>query len=293
MKRNAINSVLTEEEAIEQGPVCYQTVKPTKTYEDSKAERHSRILYAAEQHMRHLPQLEPHEGVCAIVGAAPTIGKYIKEIKEIQKGEFNIVASLNGAHNYLVNNEIFPNIHVIFEIDLKAIEESLGGPLNHKTFYYICSHCDQHIFDQVRDYNKVLWHCFDEPPEYQKFIGKHFPGEFMVGGGHVTFFRTINIAVLLGYRNFEFFGCDGSYEGPSSHYEGYHSYSGEMNMDVIAGAEGLPFKKFRTNPSLSFMTHEFLRFCEVNQGLKIKVHGNGLMRYLHQQVYPDSYSRQE
>jgi hypothetical protein len=281
---------LEEKKAIGRGPIAYETVIPTKTWYDSKDERIARLVYASKQRIPHLPQLQAHNGVAAIIGASPSIINHKEQIKAIQANEFNIVMSLNGTHSWLLANGITPNIHVMFEIDTERPEQALGGPPHKGVYYYICSHCPERLFRAMRGQHRVLWHCFDEPPEYQAIIAKLFPNEFMVGGGHVTFFRSINVAIILGFRHFELFGCDGSFEGEMSHYEGYHSYSGELTMDVIAGGNGLPYKRFHTNPSLSFMTHEFLRFCDANQkALKIRVNGDGLMRYLHQSTYPEQY----
>lgn len=290
-----MNKELRPEEvrAIERGPIFYRIEDGVKKFGDSWSERSSRLIYAAKQHIRHLPQLEPHDGVAAIIGASPSIVNHTEAIRKIKEDEMNVVMSLNGTHSWLVDRGIIPNIHVMFEIDEKHVVDLCGGPPHKDVYYYICSHCHQRLHRELRDYHRVLWHCFDEPPEYQALVAKLFPDEFMVGGGHVTFFRSVNIAIILGYRKFEFFGVDGSYEGDMSHYEGYHSYAGEVTMDVIAGGNGLPYKRFHTNPSLSFMVHEFLRFCEVNQsGLKIHVNGDGLMRYMHQQVWPEQYHEQ-
>lgn len=287
-----MNKHLTEEEkrAIARGPIYFEADPPTKTWRDSWSERTARLKYAAKQRIPHLPQLDTHNGVAAIVGAAPTIEDYKEKIKKIKDNELNIVMSLNGTHDWLINRGIVPNIHVMFEIDAKCVADLCGGPAHKDVYYYVCSHCCENLHKELENHHRVLWHCFDEPPEYQALIKNLFPNEFMIGGGHVTFFRCMNVAIILGYRNFELFGCDGSYEGGRSHYEGYHSYAGETDMEVLAGGDGLPLKRFKTNPSLSFMVHEFLRFCEANQsGLKIKVHGNGLMRYLHQGVYPEQY----
>lgn len=287
-----MNKELLPEEikAIERGPIFYKLEEGVKKFRDSWKERSTRLKYAARQNIPHLPQLLPHNGVAAIVGASPSIVNYTEQIRKIKENELNVVMSLNGTHSWLLEHNIIPNLHVMFEIDEKHVVDLCGGPPHKDVFYYVCSHCHQRLHRELKDYHRVLWHCFDEPPEYQTLIGRLFPGEFMVGGGHVTFFRAVNIAIILGYRKFEFFGIDGSYEGDRSHYEGYHSYAGEMTMDIIAGGNGMPYKRFHTNPSLSFMVHEFLRFCEANQhGLKIHVNGDGLMRYMHQQVWPEQY----
>ncbi len=287
-----MNKELLPEEikAIDRGPIYYKTDIGERTWKDTWQERSGRLHYASKLKIPHLPQLEPHDGVAAIIGASPSIVNFKEQIKAIKSNEFNIVIPLNGAHNWLLEQGIIPNIQVMFEIDIEKPEQTLGGSPHKDVYYYICSHSPESLFKAMESYHRVLWHCFDEPPEYQALIAKLFPGEFMVGGGHVTFFRSVNVAIILGFRKFELFGCDGSYEGNMSHYEGYHSYSGETTMDIIAGGNGMPYKRFHTNPSLSFMTHEFLRFCEANQsGLKIYVHGNGLMRYMHQSTYPEQY----
>ncbi len=249
------------------------------------------LEYAAKQQIIHLTELVPHSGRCAIVGAAPSVKDHVDEIKKFT-GE-DMIISLNGAHNFLVENGIPPRIHILFEIDLERVETSTGGPLHNDIYYYVCSHCNQSIFKQLRDYHKVLWHCFDEPPEYQALIAKLFPNEFMVGGGFVTFFRALNIAATLGFRKFELFGCDCSFKGDSSHFEGYQTKSTGVKMTVAAGTEN-DYSLFDTTPSLSFLASEIMRFCDTQQrGITLKVHGDGLLRHLHQMEYPELYQRKE
>jgi hypothetical protein len=157
----------------------------------------------------------------------------------------------------------------------------------------VCSHCNQSVFRQLENYHRVLWHCFDEPPEYQALIAKLFPGEFMVGGGFVTFFRAINIASILGYRNFHLYGCDCSFDGNNTHLDGYHNMNKEVRLIVAAGTVD-NHRVFHTTPSLSFLASEVIRFCDTNQrGLHLKVHGDGLLRHLHQMEYPEVYSEKE
>lgn len=254
-------------------------------------DRQGRLEYAAKQEIIHLTELVPHNGKCAIVGAAPSVRDYIDDIKKFT-GE-DMIISLNGAHNFLVESGIPPRIHILFEIDLERVEDSTGGPPHKDVYYYICSHCNQSIFKQLRSHHKVLWHCFDEPPEYQAFVLKLFPKEFMLGGGFVTFFRAVNIGWILGFRQFELFGCDCSFEGEISHYEGYHTKSTEQKMVVAAGAKD-NYRVFNTTPTLSFLANEIIRFCDTNQrGITLKVNGDGLLRHMHQMEYPELYQQEE
>ncbi len=267
----------------------YYDADKTEAWRDLIKGRQSRLEYAAKQQIIHLTELVPHNGRCAIVGAAPSIKDHIEELKTFTNED--MIVSLNGAHNFLIENGITPRIHILFEIDLERVEQSTGGPPHKDVYYYICSHCNQSIFEQLRGCHRVLWHCFDEPPEYQGLIAKLFPKEFMVGGGFVTFFRAVNIAATLGFRNFDLFGCDCSFEGESTHFEGYQSKNAEIKMRVAAGTKD-SYRMFNTTPSLSFLASEIIRFCDTQQrGISLKVHGDSLLRHLHQMEYPRLYEQ--
>jgi hypothetical protein len=273
---------------LELKPIIYTT---EESFVFSMRGRIQRLRFYAKQNVRHLPELLPYSGTAAVVGSAPSIGDYLDRIKEIKQD--GLVFSVNGAHNWLIKNDVIPNIHVLFEGDIESPDESLGGPSHPDVYYYICTQCNPSIFRKLKNRNKVIWHYFNEEPEYQQAVAKYFPGEFMVGGGYTTMFRSITIARVLGYRKFELFGCDASYEDDRTHYEGYHNISNEPKMIVAAGNE-MSYLMFKTTPSLSFQAHEFMRFCEANQDcLSVQVHGNGMMRHLHQTRYPEQYQQRK
>jgi len=252
-------------------------------------ERPQRLGFASRQKIPHLFQLEPHHGRCAIVGAAPTIDNHLEELKNYKDdAQLKMIMSLNGSHGWLVRNGIIPNLHVFFEIDEEVPEEICKGPLTNETYYYACSHCSKRLFNRLKGYHRVLWHAHDDDPDYQGLIHKLFPGEFMVSGGFVTFFRSINIARILGFRQFDIYACDCSYE-TNSHFEGYLEKNVETEMIVAAGTKE-NHRIFKTSPSLSFLAHEFMRFCNVTTNIKIRVHGDGMLKHLHQMEYPDQYN---
>lgn len=255
-----------------------------------REERLRRLKSASTHKIPHLLQFEPHDGHCAIVGAAPSVESQLDNIRAIKNKGNGIVISINKTHDYLIKHGITPNIHVIFEIDLKDTEQSLGGKPNKDTVYYVCSHCHEDIFEQLKDHPCVLWHFYDDPPEYQATVGRLYPDEFMVAGGFVTFFRALNIAMILGFRDFDLFGCDCSFGNNSSHFDGYNLKHEEPRLVVSTGPDDT-YPQYNTNPSLSFLAHEFMSFCAANQKhLLLRVNGDSLMQSLHKKAYPDQYS---
>lgn len=267
----------------------YYGANPNAGWDAGVADRPKRLEYAAKQDILHLFQLEPHTGKAAIVGAAPSVKDHLDRIREIENNN-GLIFPINGAHQFLIENKIIPSIQVLFEIDQDTPEEFLGGPPHKDVFYYICSHSSEKLFKAFEEYKRVLWHHYDRDWYYQDDINRLFPGEFMVSGGFVTMFRALNITLILGFRDFEFFGCDASFEGDNSHFENYHSEAKEPRMLVAAGTKE-NYRVFKTNPSLSFLASEFMKFCDAHQGgLTIKVHGDGMLRHLHQMEYPAQYT---
>lgn len=262
-----------------------------EAWEEWKHELFTRLIYASKLKIPHIPELLPHEGMAVVVGSAPSITEFKDEIGNLSNGELDILVSINGSHDWLIKNVRPPNIHLIYESDIEDIEVSLGGPPHKDVTYYICSQCHPAVYEQLRGYKCVLWHVFREHQEYQNAIARIFKGDFMIAGGWGSLFRSINIAITLGYRRFSLFGVDSSFEGDNDHIEGYKTANVEQRYNIW-GVDDITkeARKFRSNGSLAFQAYEFLRFCEINQqALSIRVYGDGLLRYVHKSRYPDQY----
>jgi Protein of unknown function DUF115 len=260
-------------------------------WEDCRQECLGRLYAASKYDIPPLVNLPAHNGKAVIVGSGPSLSLSINQIRD-HVGK-SMVWTLNAAHQYLVSRGITPNAHVLFEDDVFLVEESLGGTPCKDTTYYICSHCHPNLFDQLGNYRKILWHANFEPQDYQDTIARLFPGQFMVGVGFVTFFRTLSICIILGFRDFEFYGIDCSFEpGGSDHVEGYAIADKEDKLNIYwEDGKTKELRSFRSNGSLSFMAHEFLEFCaQYHHDLKIKIHGNSLLRHIHMSRYPKQYS---
>ncbi len=250
-----------------------------------------RLKYASKLDIRHLPELEPHDATCAIVGGGPTAEQYLPAIRYVKSTGRDLVMPVNAMHGWLIERDVVPHVQVIFEPDIEDLEKSLGGPPHPDVIYYIASHCPRHVFQTLANYKRVLWHAFCPFQGYQNIINRLFPGEFMVAGGYCTFFRTLSIATVLGFRNFELFGLDSSFED-TSHIEGYGGYHDVETEIKLYGTnpQQKEMRKFTTNGGLAYQAREFIRFCEENQkGLRLRIHGDGLLRYLHESRYPEQY----
>ncbi len=270
-------------------PVQFE-IQTILDWDDWKQTCIPRLRHARGLDIPHLPQFHPHLGKCAIVGAGPSVKHYVEQIKAIGAGDLNLVLTVNGAHDWLIQQDVPPDIHVVSEMDLEDARVALGGHPHPDVAYYICSYCAPSIFLQLASYRRVLWHAFCAPQGYQQAIAKYFPGDFMVAGGFCTFFRTLTIATILGYRDIELFGIDSSFED-SSHVDGYVLADKEPRIKLWgADPNHVDLRQFTTQGGLAFQVREFLDYCKHNQaGLSLRVHGDGLLRYVHESRYPEQY----
>lgn len=223
-----------------------------------------------------LKQLPEHEGSCVIVGGAPSIETRVEEIRNAAENPYNIICSINCVHNWLIACGVVPTVHVVFEndIDLSIV---LDKPHPDVT-YYVCSQCPPKVFDYLVGYKIVLWHYWDADKEYDRTIAELFPGEFMVGGGYSTLFRTVNIALLLGYREFDLFGVDSSFEDDDKqHFAGYPTKPDPAGLADIWVKD----RKFRTLGALALQAEFLRKFCKDNPNdVKVRVHGEGLLPFM-------------
>lgn len=252
-----------------------------------------RLEFSSQLQMKHLSELPSNKGTCVIVGGAPSVKDHLPEIRAFS-GNDNCIATINHMHEFLIKNSIVPTIHVLFENDLVSAEQALGGHPNLNVNYFICSCLTKQIFFELADYHSMLWHYYSESPEYQRLIGKYFPGEFMVGGEYATFFRTLHIALTLGYRKFELFGCDSSFEGNSDHVKGYLNEIPDESQKTVLVKHPKTEKlhEFKTSDRLIFQVYEFMKFCVSNQPfIRLRVHGESLLRYVHERLYPEQYEK--
>jgi len=278
-------------------PLKIKIVKPTKedgTIWDQTNDAAEHMKYAQTLGLPELYQsVLPKRGTAIIVGGAPTIPNYLEQIKELSKDPRNYIFAINWTHTWLINNGIVPNGVVFFEIDIEP--ETILKAAHPNVVYYICSHCDPRTFDQLKGFKRVLWHSPPNSAPERVVKEELFPHSHMVSGGIGTFTRTLTVAMFLGYRDFEIFGCDGSFpENSGTHVDGYETIMDAEKDAVYVYAKNdktNEVKKFKTIGPLALQHEEFKEYCRMNHGyFTMRARGDGLLPWSHKQTYPSMYS---
>jgi Protein of unknown function DUF115 len=277
-------------------PLAIKIIKPTKedgTVWDQTNDAADHMRYA---HSLNLPQLVqaqlPKRGSVIIVGGAPSIKDHLDQIRELSKNPRNFIFAINWTHTWLIQNGIVPNATVFFEIDTEP--ESVLKNAHKDVTYYICSHCDPRTFDQLKGFKRILWHSYPNSRAEEIVREELFANSSMCGGGIGTFTRTLTVAMFLGYRDFEIFGCDSSFpDHEKTHVEGYETVMDSKVDGIWIYAKNDStgeVKRFRTIGPLALQHEEFKEYCRVNHAyFTMRVHGNGLLPWSHRQTYPSMY----
>lgn len=278
-------------------PIVFKTQRPadpvTGEQRDQTLDAANNMRYAATLGLPTLQQRPiPRLGRAIIVGGAPSIKNHLEEIREFSKDPNNWIFAVNWSHTWLIDNGIVPNACVFFEIDSEP--DTVLKRAHKDVTYFICCHCSRKTFDDLKDFKRVLWHTYPNS-DIEKQVGEEiFPGAPMCGGGIGSFTRTITVALFLGFRHLELFGCDSSFpdEG-KTHVDGY-----ETPMD--AKTDGFyvyarddksgEVRRFKTLGYLALQHEEFKEYCQVNHFVfSCRVYGDSLLQWSHMRMYPGNY----
>lgn len=278
-------------------PVKFRVVKPTdKETGEKRDQTHDAVRNMHYAKALNLPTLskspEPRFGRALIIGGAPSVKDHLPKIRELIKDPANEIFAVNWTHTWLLKQGIIPNNCVFFEIDPEP-DTILLAP--HKDItYHICCHCHKKTFDSLQGYKRMLWHTCPNSNIEKDAHEELFPDVDMVGGGIYTFTRSITIALFLGFRHIDIFGCDSSFpdSSASTHVKDYET-TAEMSEAMFVYAkneETKEVRRFRTTGTLCLQAEEFKEYCRINHSLfSMYVHGDSLLQYCHKNGWPDQY----
>jgi uncharacterized Rossmann fold enzyme len=277
-------------------PILFKTQKPSdangqlrdQTEDAARNMRYAKSLNLPELRRRQLPRY----GRAIIVGGAPSIKDHLDEIRRLSSDPLNAVFAVNWSHTWLIQNGIVPKGCVFFEID--AEPDTVLKNAHKDVTYYICCHCHQKTFDMLEGYNRVLWHTIPNSKIEVTTAEELFPNADLVGGGIGTFTRTMTVALYLGYRHLDLFGCDSSFpDNSTSHVEGYETAmdSQKDGFYVYAKDDSTgDVRRFRTLGYLALQHEEFKEYCLVNHNVfSCRVYGDGLLQWSHKRMFPSQY----
>ena len=215
---------------------------------------------------RGLPELTPavcaHDGTFVIVCSGPSVPQFIEEIRS-QQNMGRPVCAINGAHDLLVDNSITPNLFLT--VDPRPMPQNVTKPQK-ETVFMLASRVNPELFDRLNGFRVMLWHSWSKEKECAAWKGK-----FGIGGGTTSGLRALNVAYVLGYRKFIFYGLDSCLAGDGITKRFTGEKAGKV-IDVIVGG-----RTFMCNMAIAQQAQEFQDIYKVMPDIQIECAGDGLI----------------
>ena len=178
---------------------------------------------------------------------------------------------LNSAIDWAVERGVKPHGCVMMEID--AWPEEIPLKPYPGVTYYLASMTSPRTYERLRGGKIVQWHFG---------AAKTVP----IMGGSNAACNAISIGVALGYRKFELFGVDSSFEGQSHAYEHVEEQDYQDRV-ITVDVDG---QKFPTTGVLWRQARQIMDMCYDCRGMfDLRVHGHGLLPYAHALEFPQCY----
>lgn len=180
------------------------------------------------------------------------------------------VMSVSGAHDFLRSKGITSIWHV--DCDPRPHKAEMVTP-NADTKYLMATVCHPDFWAKLKGKRVNLWHCINgDDMETVKWVAEHNPQGLgsLIGGGSTVGMRAMNVAAALGFRRFDVYGMDCSYEDKP--HAGPHG--GKRQEEVLVRVGN---RQFKTTPQLLQAAREMEMFLQ-EYDAEVTFHGDGLVQ---------------
>lgn len=222
-----------------------------------------------------LPWLEilpENNGDAVIVGGAPSLKEKLDEIK-IRKQNGHFIIATNGTFDYLWDNGIIPDAHII--IDARPDNVRFISKPRKEIHYYIAAQCSPEVFKALEGMNVTLLHMnrmgsIEAIPPTDKPIN-------LLSSGSTVGLMSISLAHVLGYRRFHIYGMDSSYSDKEHHAYEQQLNNNENLLEIEVGG-----REFKAAPWMVQQANEFQQLAALlaNEDCLITVAGDGLIPHI-------------
>jgi hypothetical protein len=211
----------------------------------------------------------PHAGEVAIVGGGPSLKDMLPELRQRAQAGVQVVA-VNGAHDYLVQRGIEPDVHVIID----ARPENAKFITKPAKSYVLASQCAPETFARAAGRDVTIAHMNTE--RVLESIPQGLKPVNLISSGSTVALAAIAIGYVRGFRKFYLYGMDSSYEDTR------HAYPQSLNdQDRVIEAQA-GGRKFKCAPwMLAQVEHFQILAAELaNDGCELHVRCYGLLGHV-------------
>lgn len=231
---------------------------------------------------RGLPQVRGHHGknpsrVC-LIGGGPSLSDSEPDIRASAESGAKLVG-MNGTYNWLLARGLRPSAYV--QVDARPTNVrflNTHGKVRDCS-YFLASHLDPIFFDTVAGWpNVYLFHAIagDDQQEFDILNEFYFGRWQPVDGGSTVMLRSLRLFSLLGFTEFDLYGCDSCYQGGVHHAYAQAENDGESGQIVEVAGRQFYAAAWQVSQAMEFMDFVRARGDE----FALRIHGDGLLAHL-------------
>lgn len=214
-------------------------------------------------------------GAVSIVGSGPSLKDNWQRILDVG-GD---VIACNASCQFLLERGVVPHYMFCFDADPLMLEFLTPHP---EITYLMASRCPPKAFDMLEGCKVVLWHAKGDE-HIQDILEKHGLMEPMVAGGSAAVTRAMMLASPFGYNPIHLWGVDSSFVNGATHIR--KSTTEEKRISILVNG-----KTFSTAPWMCVQANDFKMLAPQLRelGIKLIVHGSGLIPHIAESMYFDT-----
>lgn len=201
-----------------------------------------------------------HEGTLSIVCFGPSLKHTWQNVKRP-------FMTVSGAHDFMASRGMVPDYHT--DCDPREYKcEHTKNPIK-GVKYLMATCCHPKMWEQLKDQDVYLWHLHNGA-ETDEWLKVNDPGKDRVGGGTTAGSRAFELGARLGFRKFEVYGMDCSFEGEETH-AGSHNGKKQRRIRVRCAE-----REFDTSPQMVESAREMQKMFSIYD-VDVTLHGDGLL----------------
>jgi uncharacterized Rossmann fold enzyme len=216
--------------------------------------------------MRSLPEINPglcaHDGHLIIAASGPSLPDFIEAIRT-EKANGRPVCAVNGAYDYLVEQQITPDLFLT--CDPRPMPQNVKNPQD-DTIFLLASRANPELFDRLANHKVIIWHSFGNEAE-----AEFTRGHMVIGGGSTSGLRAITVGYVLGFRNFVLYGMDSCLAADRLTKRFTGEKAGQV-VDVIVGD-----RTFYCNGAMAQQANEVQQLMATWPDAHFEFKGDGLL----------------
>lgn len=207
-----------------------------------------------------------------LVAGGPSAKDYLQDIKRLKSQGWDLF-TVNGAHDWLVSQGIFPNYCVVMESQ-EVVDTFVHNP-QHDCTYYLASQVNPKLFSRLVQggFKVVMFHA-ELDSDTTDLIERLDPDPTIFAGAPTVGLHSLGIIYTLGIKKVSVYGLDSSYRGNENHaYDNSQEGHVETLEFIFKG------KRFVSTGTWASQADRFAKMWPMyfRLGMRIEVFGDGLL----------------